>query len=50
MNHDGSLSEQPGVNERFGAGLVDRYQLFFFVKPTKSRSFAIPRNTRFTAR
>jgi hypothetical protein len=33
MNHDGSLSDQPGVNERFGTGLVDRYQLFFFVKP-----------------
>ena len=36
MNHDGSLSEQPGVNERFGAGLVDRYQLFFFVKPNEA--------------
>jgi hypothetical protein len=36
MNHDGSLSEQPGVNERFGTGLVDRYQLFFFVKPNEA--------------
>ena len=36
MNHDGSLSEQPGVNERFSAGLVDRYQLFFFVKSNEA--------------
>ena len=36
MNHDGSLSEQPGVNERFSTGLVDRYQLFFFVKPNEA--------------
>ena len=28
MNSDGKLSAQPGVNERFGTGLVDRYQLF----------------------
>ena len=31
-NFDGKVSLQPGVNERFGTGLVDRYQLFFFVK------------------
>ena len=36
MNHDGSLSEQPSVNERFGTGLVDRYQLFLFVKPNEA--------------
>jgi len=36
MNHDGSLSDQPGVNERFGAGLVDRYQLFLYVKPNEA--------------
>lgn len=33
MNSDGHLSLQPGVNSRFDSGLVDRYQLFFFVKP-----------------
>ncbi len=33
---DGSLSDQPGVNLRFGGGLVDRYQLFFFVKPNEA--------------
>jgi hypothetical protein len=36
MNHDGSLSDQPGVNERFGSGLVDRYQLFLFIKPNEA--------------
>jgi len=32
MNHDGSLSEQSGVSYRFNASLVDRYQLFLFIK------------------
>lgn len=36
MDSDGSLSDQPGVNLRFGIGLVDRYQLFFFVKPNEA--------------
>ena len=36
VNSDGKLSEQPGVNERFGVGLVERYQLFFFVKPNEA--------------
>lgn len=36
MNGDGSLSDQPGVNQRFGGGLVDRYQQFFFVKPNEA--------------
>lgn len=36
MNEDGKLSNQPGVNERFGAGLVDRYQRFFVVKPNEA--------------
>jgi hypothetical protein len=35
-NFDGKLSLQPGVNERFGTGLVDRYQLFFYVKPDEA--------------
>lgn len=33
VNFDGKLTGQVGVNDRFGTGLVDRYQLFFFVKP-----------------
>ncbi|MGH9682389.1 MAG: hypothetical protein ACRD4S_02095 [Candidatus Acidiferrales bacterium] len=36
MDNDGHLAGQPGVNERFNAGLVDRYQLFFFVKPNEA--------------
>lgn len=36
VDSDGSLSDQPGVNLRFGRGLVDRYQLFFFVKPNEA--------------
>ena len=35
-NMDGKLSAQPGVNERFSSGLVDRYQLFFFVQPNEA--------------
>ncbi len=36
LDGDGALSDQPGVNLRFGRGLVDRYQLFFFVKPNEA--------------
>jgi hypothetical protein len=36
INMDGKLSNQPGVDERFSTGLVDRYQLFFFVKPNEA--------------
>jgi hypothetical protein len=36
VNFDGKLSGQPGVNSRFGLGLVDRYQLFFFVRPNEA--------------
>jgi hypothetical protein len=36
INFDGKLSLQPGVNDRFSTGLVDRYQLFFFVKPDEA--------------
>ncbi|HYL69490.1 MAG TPA: hypothetical protein VEX69_10010 [Candidatus Limnocylindria bacterium] len=35
-NYDGRLSGQPGVNSRFNTGLVDRYQLFFFVRPNEA--------------
>lgn len=35
-NSDGKLSGQPGVNNRFGTNLVDRYQLFFFVRPNEA--------------
>lgn len=47
MNSDGSLSDQPGVNERFGTGLVDRYQLFFFVKPNEAAFIRDPTEQAF---
>jgi hypothetical protein len=44
---DGSLSGQPGVNQRFGGALVDRYQLFFFVKPNESTYIKDPTDHAF---
>src|SRR6266446_5498429 len=32
-NFDGRLSSQPGVNERFGTALIDRYSSFFPMRP-----------------
>jgi len=32
-NFDGMMAGQPGVNARFSTSLVDRYSLFFFVRP-----------------
>jgi hypothetical protein len=36
MNSDGMLSNQPGINQRFGSELVDHYQRFFFLKPNEA--------------
>ena len=47
MNHDGSLSDQPGVDQRFGIGLVDRYQLFLFVKPNEAAFIRDPTDHAF---
>ncbi|MGH9738586.1 MAG: hypothetical protein ACRD4X_08350 [Candidatus Acidiferrales bacterium] len=47
MDRDGSLSDQPGVNLRFGGGLVDRYQLFFFVKPNEATYIKDPTDHAF---
>jgi hypothetical protein len=35
-NSDGKLSGQAGVSDRFGKHLVDRFQLFFFVRPNEA--------------
>jgi len=35
-NSDGRLSDQMGVNERFGVALVDRFQGFFFMRPNQA--------------
>ncbi len=47
MDRDGSLSDQQGVNLRFGGGLVDRYQLFFFVKPNEATYIKDPTDHAF---
>lgn len=36
MNEDGKLSGQPGANVRFNVALVDRYSLFFFIRPNEA--------------
>lgn len=46
-NFDGSQSDQPGVNERYDTGLVDRYQLFFFVKPNEAAFISDPTDHAF---
>lgn len=46
-NFDGHLSEQPGVNQRYDTGLIDRYQLFFFVKPNQAAYVAEPTERAF---
>lgn len=32
-NNKGQLSDQPGVDQRYGKSLVDRYQMFFIIRP-----------------
>ncbi|HKN59618.1 MAG TPA: hypothetical protein VJW93_00460 [Candidatus Acidoferrales bacterium] len=47
INTDGKLSGQPGVKLRFDTGLVDRYQLFFFVKPNEASFISDPTDHAF---
>jgi len=47
INTDGKLSGQPGVKARFDTGLVDRYQLFFFVKPNDASFISDPTDHAF---
>jgi len=47
MNWDGKLSNQLGVNNRFGVGLVDRFQQFFFVKPGEAVFISDPTDHAF---
>ena len=46
-NSDGVLSGQQGINERFGVGLVDRYQRFFFMKPNEAAFIRDPTDHAF---
>ena len=47
VNVDGTLSNQPGINDRFGVGLVDRYQRFFFLKPNEAAFIRDPTDHAF---
>ena len=47
VNTDGTLSNQPGINGRFGVGLVDRYQRFFFLKPNEAAFIRDPTDHAF---
>jgi hypothetical protein len=46
-NFDGHLSGQPGVDSRFGSNLVDRYSLFFPMKPDDATSLRDPTDHAF---
>lgn len=48
-NHDGHLSAQNGINERFGAALVDRYSSYFFMRPNDATFVADPTDHAFEA-
>ena len=46
-NMDGHLSDQNGVNERFGSALVDRYSSYFFMRPNDATFIADPTDHAF---
>jgi hypothetical protein len=46
-NSDGKTSGQTGVNERFGVGLVDHYQGFFFMRPNEAAFIRDPTDHAF---
>src|SRR5438046_6575016 len=48
-NFDGRLSAQPGVNERFGTALIDRYSSFFPMRPNDSVFVSDPTDRSFEA-
>ena len=48
-NFDGHLSGQIGVNERFGAGLIDRYSSFFPMRPNDAVFIEDPTDHAFEA-
>lgn len=47
LNADGTLSNQPGVRQRFDTALVNRYQLFFFIKPNEAAFISDPTDHAF---
>jgi hypothetical protein len=46
-NFDGRLSGQPGVNERFGTALIDRYSSFFPMRPADASLISDPTEQAF---
>jgi hypothetical protein len=48
-NFDGRLSGQPGINERFGSGLIDRYSSFFPMRPNDAIFIEDPTDRAFDA-
>lgn len=48
-NFDGHLSEQIGVNLRFNSNLVDRYSLFFPMRPNDATFISDPTDQAFEA-
>ncbi len=46
-NHDGSLSGQPGVHRRFSEQLLERYGLFFFIRPNDAQYITDPTDHAF---
>jgi hypothetical protein len=44
---DGKLSKQPGVNERFGTTLIDRYSSFFPMRPADASFISDPTDQAF---
>ena len=48
-NYDGRLSAQPAVNQRFGTSLVDRFSLFFPLRPNDAAYIHDPTDHAFEA-
>lgn len=48
-NFDGQLSGQPGAGQRFSASLVDRYSLFFYIRPNDAVEVHDPTDGAFEA-
>lgn len=46
-NFDGRLTNQFGVDQRFGSSLVDRYSLFFFIRPNEAVHISDPTDHAF---
>ncbi|HUU13511.1 MAG TPA: hypothetical protein VM182_07345 [Terriglobia bacterium] len=48
-NYDGQLTGQPGLADRFGSQVVDRYQSFFILRPDSAMKIDDPTDYAFAA-